>query len=406
MTQRQQRIENVTVATMDHANGSAGYGLIENAVVCIDAGTISYVGPMNDAPASPADAEIIDAEGKLLTPGLIDCHTHLVWAGSRADEFAQRLHGVSYADIAAKGGGIAATVRATRAASEDELVQVSTPRLTALMREGVTTVEIKSGYGLSLEHERKQLSAAKQLAAANPVSVQTTLLAAHALPPEYKDNADGYIDTIVESILPTLAGEGLVDAVDAFCEKVGFSPAQTERVFQAAQQRGLPVKLHAEQLSNQHGSALAARYQALSCDHLEYLDEQGVKAMAASGTVAVLLPGAFYFLRETKLPPLDLLRQHGVPIALATDANPGTSPILSLQLMLQMGATLFRMTPEECLQGVTVHAAQALGLQDRGRIAKGLRADLCLWDCTEPAELTYQFGTDRLLSCWHQGVRR
>ncbi|RUO46340.1 imidazolonepropionase [Pseudidiomarina aquimaris] len=406
MTQRQQRIENVTVATMDQAHYGDGYGLLPNAVVCIDAGTISYVGSAADAPATPPDAEIIDAQGKLLTPGLIDCHTHLVWAGSRADEFAQRLHGVSYADIAAQGGGIAATVRATRAASEAELIEAATPRLQALIREGVTTLEIKSGYGLSLEHEGKQLRAAKQLAAAHPVSVQTTLLAAHALPPEFKDNADGYIDTIVDSILPTLADEGLVDAVDAFCEKVGFTPAQTERVFKAAQQRGLPVKLHAEQLSNQHGSALAARYQALSCDHLEYLDEEGIKAMAASGTVAVLLPGAFYFLRETKLPPLDLLRQHGVPIALATDANPGTSPILSLQLMLQMGATLFRMTPEECLQGVTVHAAQALGLSDRGRVATGLRADLCLWDCTEAAELTYQFGTDRLLGCWHQGVRR
>ena len=406
MTQRQQRIENVTVATMDVAQHSDGYGLLHNAVVCIEAGRISYVGSAKDAPATLPDAEVIDAQGKLLTPGLIDCHTHLVWAGSRADEFAQRLHGVSYADIAAQGGGIAATVRATRAATEDQLVQVSTPRLDALMREGVTTVEIKSGYGLSLEHERKQLRAAKQLAAANPVSVQTTLLAAHALPPEYQDNADGYIDTIVDSILPTLAAEGLVDAVDAFCEKVGFSPAQTERVFQAAQQHKLPVKLHAEQLSNQHGSALAARYQALSCDHLEYLDENGVKAMAASGTVAVLLPGAFYFLRETKLPPLELLRQHGVPIALATDANPGTSPILSLQLMLQMGATLFRMTPEECLQGVTLHAAKALGLSDRGRIAEGLRADLCLWDCHDAAELTYQFGTDRLVDCWHQGVRR
>ena len=406
MTQRQQRIENVTVATMDQAHYGDGYGLLPNAVVCIDAGTISYVGSAAEAPATPSDAEIIDAQGKLLTPGLIDCHTHLVWAGSRADEFAQRLHGVSYADIAAQGGGIAATVRATRAASEAELVEAATPRLQALLREGVTTIEIKSGYGLSLEHEGKQLRAAKQLAAAHPVSVQTTLLAAHALPPEFKDNADGYIDTIVDSILPTLADEGLVDAVDAFCEKVGFTPAQTERVFKAAQQRGLPVKLHAEQLSNQHGSALAARYQALSCDHLEYLDEEGIKAMATSGTVAVLLPGAFYFLRETKLPPLDLLRQHGVPIALATDANPGTSPILSLQLMLQMGATLFRMTPEECLQGVTVHAAQALGLSDRGRVATGLRADLCLWDCTEAAELTYQFGTDRLLGCWHQGVRR
>ncbi|WP_258808059.1 imidazolonepropionase [Pseudidiomarina sp. CB1] len=406
MTQRQQRIENVTVATMDHANYGDGYGLLKNAVVCIEAGTISYVGPAAEAPATAADADVIDAGGKLLTPGLIDCHTHLVWAGSRADEFAQRLHGVSYSEIAAQGGGIAATVRATRAASQEDLVSVSSPRLTALMREGVTTVEIKSGYGLSLEHERKQLLAAKQLAATNPVSVQTTLLAAHALPPEFKDNADAYIDTVVEQILPSLADEGLVDAVDAFCESVGFSPAQTERVFQAAQQRGLPVKLHAEQLSNQHGSALAARYQALSCDHLEYLDEEGVKAMAASGTVAVLLPGAFYFLRETKLPPLDLLRQHRVPIALATDANPGTSPILSLQLMLQMGATLFRMTPEECLQGVTSHAAQALGLNDRGRIKAGLRADLCLWDCDDAAELTYQFGTDRLRNCWHQGVLR
>lgn len=406
MSQQQQRIENVTVATMDGVKGHEGYGLIDDAVVCIEAGTITFVGPASAAPVSPKGTEIVDGKGKLLTPGLIDCHTHLVWAGSRANEFAQRLHGASYTDIAAQGGGIAATVRATREASEDDLVACATPRLQALMREGVTTVEIKSGYGLSLEHERKQLRAAKHLAAHHPVSVQTTLLAAHALPPEYKDNADAYIDTIIDSILPTLADEGLVDAVDAFCENVGFSPAQTERVFQAAQQRGLPVKLHAEQLSNQHGSALAARYQALSCDHLEYLDEEGVRAMAASGTVAVLLPGAFYFLRETKLPPLELLRQHAVPIALATDANPGTSPILSLQLMLQMGATLFRMTPEECLRGVTVNAAQALGLHDRGRIAEGLRADLCLWDCADAAELTYQFGTDRLLSCWHHGVRR
>jgi imidazolonepropionase len=406
MTQRPQRIENVTVATMDPARHGSGYGRIEDATVCIEGDTIRYVGPTANAPATSAQEEVTEGQGKLLTPGLIDCHTHLVWAGSRADEFAQRLHGVSYADIAAQGGGIAATVRATRAATEEELVQVAQPRLAALMQEGVTTVEIKSGYGLSLEHERKQLRAAKQLAAHHRVSVQTTLLAAHALPPEYKDDPDSYIDSIVDSILPTLADEGLVDAVDAFCEKVGFTPAQTERVFQAAKQRHLPVKLHAEQLSNQHGSSLAARYQALSCDHLEYLDEDGVRAMAASGTVAVLLPGAFYFLRETKLPPLDLLRQHGVPIALATDANPGTSPILSLQLMLQMGATLFRMTPEECLQGVTVNAARALGLHDRGQIREGLRADLCLWDCAAAAELTYQFGTDRLLGCWYQGARR
>ncbi|RUO72233.1 imidazolonepropionase [Pseudidiomarina sediminum] len=402
MTQPQQRIANVTAATMT----DDGYGLLENATVVIDDGLISYVGPAAEAPVATADAVHVDGTGQLLTPGLIDCHTHLVWAGSRADEFAQRLHGVSYASIAAQGGGIAATVRATRAASEDDLVAVSAPRLAALMREGVTTVEIKSGYGLSLADERKQLRAAKRLAEQAPVSVQTTLLAAHALPPEYKDNADGYIDHIVDTILPTLADEHLVDAVDAFCENVGFSVAQTERVFAAAQQRGLPVKLHAEQLSNQQGSVLAARYQALSCDHLEYLDEAGVKAMAASGTVAVLLPGAFYFLRETKQPPLALLREHGVPIALSTDANPGTSPILSLQLMLQMGATLFRMTPEECLQGVTVHAAKALGLNDRGQIKAGLRADLCLWKTPQPAELTYQFGTDRLAAVWHQGVRR
>ncbi|RUO63710.1 imidazolonepropionase [Pseudidiomarina insulisalsae] len=402
MTQAQQRIENVRVATTQ----GDGYGLLEDAVVVIDQGIISYVGAAVDAPAAATGCAVIDAGGKLLTPGLIDCHTHLVWAGTRADEFARRLHGVSYADIAASGGGIAATVRATRAASEDELVAVSTPRLQALMREGVTTVEIKSGYGLSLADERKQLQAARRLAAAHDVSVQTTLLAAHALPPEYKDAPDAYIDHIIDTILPTLAGEDLVDAVDAFCENVGFSPAQTERVFKAAQQLQLPVKLHAEQLSNQHGSALAARYQALSCDHLEHLDEEGVKAMAASGTVAVLLPGAFYFLRETKQPPLALLREHQVPIALATDANPGTSPILSLQLMLQMGATFFRMTPEECLRGVTVHAAKALGLYDRGQVVAGQRADLCLWDCTSAADLTYQFGTDRLIACWHHGKRR
>ena len=316
------------------------------------------------------------------------------------------MHGASYADIAAQGGGIAATVRATRAASLAELVSASRPRLEALLREGVTTVEIKSGYGLALEHERKQLQAAHQLATEYPVSVATTLLAAHALPPEYQGRADAYIDLIVNDILPTLSAAGLVDAVDAFCESVGFSPAQTERVFKAARALGLPVKLHAEQLTNQHGSELAARYQALSCDHLEHLDEAGVRAMAASGTVAVLLPGAFYFLRDTQVPPLELLRHYQVPIALATDANPGTSPILSLQLMLQMAATLFRMTPEECLRGVTVNAAKALGYHDRGVLKAGFRADICAWHITDPAELTYQFGTDRLAHCWHQGVRR
>jgi imidazolonepropionase len=395
-----QRIANVSIATMV----GSGYGLLHDAVVDFVDGVISYVGSAAAAPDH--HGEVYDGGGGLVTPGLIDCHTHLVWAGSRADEFAQRLHGASYADIAAAGGGIAATVRATRAATLPQLIAVTEPRLQALMAEGVTTVEIKSGYGLSLADERKQLTAARALAANAEVSVQTTLLAAHALPPEFKQRADDYIDHIVTVILPTLAAEGLVDAVDAFCESLGFTVAQTERVFAAAQALGIPVKLHAEQLSNQHGSALAARYQALSCDHLEYLDEAGVRAMADSGTVAVLLPGAFYFLRETKLPPLELLRTHGVPIALATDANPGTSPLLSLQLMLNMGATLFRMTPEECLRGITVNAARALGLTDRGQIQVGQRADLCCWKVSDAAELTYSFSAQRLAACWYHGVLR
>lgn len=395
-----QRISNVHLATMV----GEGYGLIQDGVIIFDQQQIHYAGPRESAPSVTAND--IDGRGGFITPGLIDCHTHLVWAGSRADEFAQRLHGVSYAEIAANGGGIAATVRATRAATEAELVKVATPRLQALMAEGVTTIEIKSGYGLSLDDERKQLRAARQLAEQHPVSVATTLLAAHAVPPEFRDDADAYIDLVTNTIIPTLAGEGLADAVDAFCETVGFTPAQTEQVFQAAQAVGLPVKLHAEQLSNQHGSQLAARYQALSCDHLEHLDEAGVKAMAAADTVAVLLPGAYYFLRDTHLPPVVLLREHGVPIALATDANPGTSPIFSLQLMLQMGATLFRLTPEECLRGVTVNAAQALGYQDRGQLKAGLRADLCWWDVDDLATLTYQFGINPLVACWHQGSRR
>jgi len=400
MNHRSQRITHVSVATMV----GDGYGLIADATVDFVDGVISYIGSAAEAPQHHGD--LFDGAGGLITPGLIDCHTHLVWAGSRADEFAQRLHGASYADIAAAGGGIAATVRATRAATLAQLITASEPRLQALIAEGVTTLEIKSGYGLSLADERKQLLAARALAERAPVSIQTTLLAAHAVPAEFKQRPDDYIDHIVTVILPTLAAEGLVDSVDAFCESVGFSLAQTERVFTAAKALGLPVKLHAEQLSNQHGSALAARYQALSCDHLEYLDEAGVRAMAASGTVAVLLPGAFYFLRETQLPPLALLRQHGVAIALATDANPGTSPLLSLQLMLNMGATLFRMTPEECLRGVTVNAAKALGLADRGQIKVGQRADICCWNVNDAAELTYSFSSQRLAACWHHGVRR
>lgn len=397
-----QRIHSVRLATMI----GEGYGLIDDGVIVFDNQQIHYAGSAQSEPRQYQSIAGIDGASKLVTPGFIDCHTHLVWAGSRADEFAQRLHGASYADIAAQGGGIAATVRATRAASLDQLIAATIPRLNALVREGVTTVEIKSGYGLSLEHERKQLQAARALAQQLPVSVQTTLLAAHAVPNEFKGRADDYIDSVVQDIIPTLANEGLADAVDAFCESVGFSPAQTERVFQAARAAGLPVKLHAEQLSNQHGCELAARYQALSCDHLEYLDEAGIQAMAAAGTVAVLLPGAFYFLRESQLPPVELLRQHGVPIAISTDANPGTSPILSLQLMLQMAATLFRLTPEECLRGVTVEAAKALGLSDRGLLKAGLRADICLWDVDDPASLTYQFGTNPLVACWHHGARR
>lgn len=400
MSNQPQRISNVSIATMT----GDGYGLVPDGVVDFADGMITYVGSRVVAPKH--HGAVFDGAGGLLTPGLIDCHTHLVWAGSRADEFSQRLHGASYADIAAAGGGIAATVRATRAATLAELIAVTEPRLQALMAEGVTTIEIKSGYGLSLSDERKQLSAARALAERAAVSVQTTLLAAHALPPEFKQRPDDYIDHIVQVILPTLVAEGLVDAVDAFCESIGFSIAQTEQLFAAAKALDIPLKLHAEQLSNRHGSALAARYQALSCDHLEYLDEAGVRAMAASGTVAVLLPGAFYFLRETQLPPLALLREYGVPIALATDANPGTSPLLSLQLMLNMGATLFHLTPEECLRGVTVNAAKALGLSDRGQLKVGQRADICCWKFSDAAELTYSFSSQRLAACWHHGVLR
>lgn len=395
-----QRIENINAATM---NDATGYGMIDDAVVIIDNGKVEYVGPAFDAPATPT-ANVIDGNGGLLTPGLIDCHTHLVWAGSRANEFAQRLHGASYQEIAEQGGGIKSTVKATRDASHDTLLALAMERAQALMSQGVTTIEVKSGYGLDLANERKQLQVARDIAEQLPVHIKTTLLAAHAVPPEFSNNPDGYVDAIVNEILPTLADEGLVDAVDAFCENIGFSLAQTERVFDAAKARNLPVKLHAEQITNQQGAQLAARYQALSADHLEQLDEAGVKAMADNGTVAVLLPGAFYFLRDTQKPPVELLRKHGVPIAIATDANPGSSPIHNLPLMLQMGATFFHLTPEECLRGVTVNAAQALGEPQRGRIAEGGFADLALWRCKDPAELTYQFGVNPLTTLWFNGV--
>ena len=397
-----QRIENIQLVTLDAE--LSDYGLIEDAIVIVNGTHIEWAGPAFDAPSTPT-AEVIDGQGGLMTPGLVDCHTHLIWAGSRANEFAQRLHGATYAEIAQAGGGIAATVRATREASYDELLQLALKRAKALIAQGVTTLEIKSGYGLDLETERKQLQVARAVGEQLPVRVKTTLLAAHAIPPEFKNNADGYIDEIVERILPTLADEGLVDAVDAFCESIGFSPAQTKRVFEAAQSLGLPVKLHAEQITNQQGAQLAAQFEALSADHLEQLDEAGVQAMAASGSVAVLLPGAFYFLRDDQVPPIELLRKHRVPMAIATDANPGSSPIHNLQLMLQMAATFFKLTPEECLRGVTVNAAKALGMFGQvGEIKAGMKADLALWDIQDAAELTYQFGVNPLIKRWYDGV--
>lgn len=376
------------IATMAHGN----YSIIEDAALVTVGSLIEWIGPRSEVPAADY-TQVHDLHGAWVTPGLIDCHTHTVFGGNRSGEFEQRLQGVSYADIAAQGGGIASTVRATRAASEDELFESAHKRLRSLLRDGVTTVEIKSGYGLDLANERKLLRVIRRLGDALPVSVRATCLAAHALPPEYKDRADAYIDHICSEMLPALAAEGLVDAVDAFCEYLAFSPAQVERVFKVARQLGLPVKLHAEQLSSLHGSSLAARYQALSADHLEFMTEDDAIAMAAAGTVAVLLPGAFYFLRETQLPPMDALRKHGVKIAIASDLNPGTSPALSVRLMLNMACTLFRMTPEEALAGATQHAATALGMGDtHGSLEVGKVADFVAWQIDRPADLAYWLG--------------
>lgn len=382
--------QHCNVATM--ANGT--YSIIEDAAIVTRDGYIEWIGPRQQLPTGEY-GQTHGLEGAWVTPGLIDCHTHTVFGGNRSGEFEQRLQGVSYAEIAAAGGGIASTVRATRAASEDELFASARQRLLCLLRDGVTSVEIKSGYGLSLESERKILRVIRRLGEALPVTVRSTCLAAHALPPEYKDRADDYIEHICNEMLPALAAEGLIDAVDAFCEYLAFSPAQVERVFKVAQQLGLPVKLHAEQLSSLHGSSLAARYQALSADHLEFMTEEDAIAMAASGTVAVLLPGAFYFLRETQLPPMAALRKHGVKIAIASDLNPGTSPGLSLRLMLNMACTLFRMTPEEALAGVTQHAATALGMgETHGSLEPGKVADFVAWNIDRPADLAYWLGGD------------
>lgn len=370
------------------------YSIIEQGALLTEGALIRWVGPLAEAPDT-SDARQVDLGGAWVTPGLIDCHTHLVFGGDRSAEFEQRLEGVSYAEIAARGGGIASTVRATREASEDELLASAVTRARHLLRDGVTTLEVKSGYGLDLASERKMLRVARRLGEVLPVTVKTTCLAAHALPPEYAGRADDYIEVVCTEILPALAAEGLVDAVDAFCEHLAFSPAQVERVFQAARGLGLPVKLHAEQLSSLHGSSLAARYDALSADHLEYMTEDDAIAMADAGTVAVLLPGAFYLLRETQLPPIDALRRHGVTMAVASDLNPGTSPALSLRLMLNMACTAFRLTPEEALAGVTLNAARALGLAGRcGSLEAGKLADFVAWDIERPAQLAYWLGGD------------
>jgi imidazolonepropionase len=378
------------------AAGDPGYGLIRDAALVLDQGRIAWVGPRADLPSDYAAMPRHDLGGRLVTPALIDCHTHLVHAGNRATEFEMRLQGASYEEVARAGGGILSTVRATRAASLEALIATTLPFVDALISEGVATIEIKSGYGLDRDTELRMLRAARQIAALRPIAVRTSFLGAHAIPPDYAGRADAYIDEVCIPTLHAAHTEGLVDAVDGFCEGIAFSPDQIARVFEAARVCGLPVKLHTEQLSNLGGAALAAGFGALSADHLEYLDAAGVQAMAAAGTVAVILPGAFYTLRETQAPPIALLRAHGVRMAVASDMNPGSSPMASILLAMNMACTLFRLTPAEALAGVTRHAAQALGLSDRGMIAVGLRADLAVWNCQHPAELSYRIGFNPL----------
>ncbi|MDN2704650.1 imidazolonepropionase [Janthinobacterium sp. SUN100] len=393
-------IHNVHLATMEH-----GYGELLDAAIAVKDGRIAWFGAGDELPAS--GAVLHDGQGCWLTPGLIDCHTHIVHAGNRSDEFEARLNGASYEDISRAGGGIMSTVRATRAASDDELLRQSLPRVLALLAEGVTTLEIKSGYGLDAASEAKMLRVARRIGQTLPVSVRTTFLGAHALPPEYAGQADAYIELLCAQMLPQLAGDGLVDAVDAFCERIGFTPAQTEFLFEAATALGLPVKLHAEQLSDLGGAALVARYGGLSADHLEFLSAEGVAAMAQHGTVAVLLPGAYYFLRETQPPPVAALRAAGVPMAVSTDCNPGTSPMTSLLLAMNMACTLWRLTPQEALAGCTIHAARALGLQqETGSLAVGKRADFALWRIARPADLAYALGLNPCAGVVHGGVWR
>jgi len=375
---------------------SVPYGAITNAAIAVKDGKIAWLGPRSELPAFDVlSIPVYRGKGGWITPGLIDAHTHLIFAGNRANEFELRLQGASYEEIARSGGGIISTVKACREADEAELFELGRQRLNALAKEGVTTVEIKSGYGLDTETELKILRVARELGKHHHVDVKTTFLGAHAIPPEYKDNSDGYIDLIINKMLPAVIAENLADAVDVFCENIAFNLEQTERVLSAAKAAGLEIKLHAEQLTNMGGSALAARLGAKSVDHIEYLDEAGVKALSESGTCAVLLPGAFYFLRETQKPPIDLLRQYGVPMVLASDFNPGSSPICSTLLMLNMGCTLFRLTPEEALKGLTLNAAKALGIEDNvGSLVVGKQADFCLWDIVTPAQLAYSYGVN------------
>jgi imidazolonepropionase len=388
-------LTNLTAATMRD-----GYGLIEDAAILIEGGRITWVGPRAEAPSGH---DTTDCEGRLATPGLIDCHTHIVYGGSRAHEFEQRLTGVSYAEIAKAGGGIAATVRMTRSESEADLAASALRRLDALLAEGVTTIEVKSGYGLDRDTELKMLKVARELSQWRPVDVVTTYLGAHALPPEFKDDRKGYLDLVCNDVMPAVAKANLADAVDAFCEGIAFSVDETRRVFEVAKSLGLPVKLHAEQLSNLGGSAMAAQFGALSVDHIEYLDQAGVDAIAASGTVAVLLPGAFYYLREKQAPPVAALRKAGVPMAVATDLNPGTSPIHSILTAMNMACVLFGLTPEEALRGVTDNAAKALGLYDRGLLTPGMRADIALWNTARPGDLAYPLGFNPLAAVIHNG---
>jgi len=380
----------VTLLTM--SENDSPYGMIRDGAIIARNGMIDWVGKARDLPKRADDADIISCGGKYMTPGLIDCHTHLIYGGNRIAEFEERLQGASYEDIARAGGGILATVKATRAADEESLVSSARKRLRHLQKGGVTTVEIKSGYGLDLETELKMLRAARKIGQDSAIDVVTTFLGAHALPPEFSNDADGYMDYVTGEMLEPVVAENLADSVDAFCENIAFSTDQVERLFTKAQELNLPIKLHAEQLSNSGGAKLAAKYKALSADHLECLDEEGAKAMAAAGMVAVLLPGAFYTLRDDRIPPIDLFRKYKIPMAIASDSNPGSSPVLSLSLMINMASILFHLTPEESLIGVTRNGAMALGLDDRGILEIGKKADFAIWDISHPAELAYQLG--------------